>query len=277
MDNEPLRAFIERHPRLFVLTGAGCSTDSGIPDYRDAEGRWKRSAQPMTLQAFVGDAAARRRYWARSMIGWRRIRAARPNDAHRALARLQQEGQVERLVTQNVDRLHQAAGSPAVIDLHGRLDQVRCLGCEHRRAREELQQELRHRNPHWEALEATYAPDGDADLGGRTDLAEFVVPACAHCGGVLKPDVVFFGESVPPARVETAMRDLQRSDAMLVIGSSLMLYSGYRFAQRAAQLGKPIAAVNLGRTRADELLSLKVTQRCAAALTFLLTPQPRVA
>lgn len=276
MESEPLRDFIARHPRLFVLTGAGCSTDSGIPDYRDAEGRWKRSAQPMTLQAFMGDAAARRRYWARSLIGWRQLRAARPNDAHRALARLQQEGRIERLVTQNVDRLHQAAGSPAVIDLHGRLDRVRCMGCERRSPREELQQQLLRCNPRWAALEAPHAPDGDADLD-RTDLEDFIVPACPQCGGVLKPDVVFFGESVPPARVETAMRDLQRSDAMLVIGSSLMLYSGYRFAQRAVQLSKPIAAVNLGRTRADELLALKITQRCAQALTFLLTPQPRVA
>lgn len=276
MDSEPLRHFIEKHPRLFVLTGAGCSTDSGIPDYRDAEGRWKRSAQPVTLQAFMGDAAARRRYWSRSLIGWRQVRAARPNDAHRALARLQQEGRVERLVTQNVDRLHQAAGSPAVIDLHGRLDQVRCMDCGYRSSRDELQNALLRLNPDWDALEAPRAPDGDAELG-NSDLDGFAVPGCAHCGGVLKPDVVLFGESVPPARVETAMRDLQRADAMLVIGSSLMLYSGYRFAQRAAQLGKPIAAVNLGRTRADELLALKITQRCARALTFLLTPQPRVA
>jgi NAD-dependent SIR2 family protein deacetylase len=276
MDNEPLRRFIERHPRLFVLTGAGCSTDSGIPDYRDAEGRWKRSTQPMTLQAFMGDAAARRRYWARSLIGWRHFRAARPNDAHRALARLQQEGRVERLVTQNVDRLHEAAGSPAVIDLHGRLDLVRCMGCERRSSRDELQQELLCRNPRWDQLEALQAPDGDAELGAA-DLDDFDVPACAHCAGVLKPDVVFFGESVPPARVETAMRDLQRSDAMLVVGSSLMLYSGYRFAQRAAELGKPIAAVNLGHTRADALLTLKITRRCAPTLASLLTPQSRVA
>lgn len=273
---EPLRRFIEQHPRLFVLTGAGCSTDSGIPDYRDTEGRWKRSAQPMTLQAFMGDAASRRRYWARSLIGWRQLRAARPNDAHRALARLQQEGRVERLVTQNVDRLHQAAGSPAVIDLHGRLDLVRCMGCERRSLRDDLQRELLRRNPRCGALGALQAPDGDAELGG-TDLEGFEVPACAHCGGVLKPDVVFFGESVPPARVAAAMLDLQRSDAILVVGSSLMLYSGYRFAQRAAELGKPIAAVNLGRTRADALLALKITQRCALALSFLLTPQSRVA
>lgn len=281
MESDALQRFIERHPRLFVLTGAGCSTDSGIPDYRDAEGNWKRSALPVTLQAFLGDIATRRRYWARSLVGWRHFGAAQPNDAHRALARLQQEGRVERLVTQNVDRLHQAAGSPAVIDLHGRLDQVRCMGCEQRSARADLQRELLRVNPRWVALEARRAPDGDADLPAdaaqAAEAGGFEVPDCDHCGGVLKPDVVFFGESVPPARVETALRDLQRADAMLVVGSSLMLYSGYRFAQRAAQLGKPIAAVNLGHTRADALLSLKLSQRCAAALAFLLEPQPRVA
>ncbi len=287
MQSDGLQRFIERHPRLFVLTGAGCSTDSGIPDYRDAEGNWKRSTRPVTLQAFLADAATRRRYWARSFIGWRHFGAARPNDAHRALARLQQEGHVERLVTQNVDRLHQAAGSAAVIDLHGRLDQVRCMGCARRSAREDLQRELLRCNPHWAALEADRAPDGDADVRAAqateaqvteaTDGGTFEVPGCSHCGGVLKPDVVLFGESVPPARVESALQDLQRADGMLIVGSSLTLYSGYRFAQRAAQLGKPIAAVNLGRTRADALLSLKLSQRCAAALAFLLEVQPRVA
>jgi len=282
MQSDSLQRFIERHARLFVLTGAGCSTDSGIPDYRDAEGNWKRTARPVTLQAFLADPTTRRGYWARSFLGWRYFGAARPNDAHRALARLQQAGRVERLVTQNVDRLHQAAGSPAVIDLHGRLDQVCCIGCGRRSAREDLQRELLARNPRWAALAADRAPDGDAAprAGSAAELADasgFEIPDCSHCGGVLKPDVVFFGESVPPARVETARRDLQRADAMLVVGSSLMLYSGYRFAQHAAQLRKPIAAVNLGRTRADALLSLKLSQRCAAALAFLLEPQPRVA
>jgi NAD-dependent SIR2 family protein deacetylase len=276
MDRDLLRCFIERHPRLFVLTGAGCSTDSGIPDYRDAEGNWKRATRPVTLQAFLTDAAVRRRYWARSLVGWRHLGATRPNDAHRALARLQQEGRVERLVTQNVDRLHQAAGSPAVIDLHGRLDRVRCLGCERRSPRADLQEELLRRNPDWAVLEAGRAPDGDAELAAA-DLSGFEVPDCPACGGLVKPDVVFFGESVPPARVQMALQDLERADAMLVVGSSLMLYSGYRFAQRAAQLGRPIAAVNLGRTRADGLLSLKLAQPCAQALAFLLPSQPRAA
>jgi NAD-dependent SIR2 family protein deacetylase len=268
MENSTLSPFIERYSRLFVLTGAGCSTDSGIPDYRDADGDWKR-VQPVTFQAFMGDPQTRRRYWARSLVGWRHFRRASPNDAHRALARLEQRGRVEVLVTQNVDRLHQAAGSTGVIDLHGRLDLVRCMACEQRVSREDLQDELLLRNPDWAELDAREAPDGDADIEAR-DFSGFDVPPCAQCGGLLKPAVVFFGESVPRERVETAMMRLEQSDAVLVVGSSLMVYSGYRFAQAAALAGKPIAAVNLGRTRADELLTLKVVRPCAAALAFLL-------
>jgi NAD-dependent SIR2 family protein deacetylase len=264
----PLHEFIERHPKLFVLTGAGCSTDSGIPDYRDENGDWKR-ARPVMYQAFVSDLSTRRRYWARSLIGWRRFGRARPNDAHRALARLEERGRLQVLVTQNVDGLHQSAGSSEVIDLHGRMDRVRCLGCENRSDREELQQRLLQLNPAWDQLDAHNAPDGDADLEGL-DFSRFQIPACEHCGGILKPDVVFYGESVPPARVTSAMEAVERADAMLIIGSSLMVYSGYRFAQAAHKAGKPIAAINLGRTRADELLSLKVKQPCVAALAFLL-------
>ncbi len=268
MDSGALLDFIERYPRLFVLTGAGCSTDSGIPDYRDAEGGWKR-AQPVTLQAFMRDPLTRRRYWARSLVGWQRFGHAQPNAAHRALARLEQRGNVERLVTQNVDRLHQAAGSTEVIDLHGRMDLVRCMDCWRLQPRSELQDELLSLNPAWAQLDARTAPDGDADLDGL-DFSTFEIPPCAYCAGVLKPDVVFFGESVPKERVETAMHHLQQADAMLVVGSSLMVYSGYRFAQAAAAAGKPVAAVNLGRTRADELLTLKIGMPCAQALAFLL-------
>jgi NAD-dependent SIR2 family protein deacetylase len=267
-DHNPLAEFIERHPRLFVLTGAGCSTESGIPDYRDENGDWKRT-RPVMFQAFVGDLATRRRYWARSLVGWQRFGHARPNDAHRALARLEQRGRAEVLVTQNVDGLHQSAGSTGVIDLHGRLDQVCCLGCERRTDREQLQRRLVQLNPAWARLDARDAPDGDADLEGL-DFSGFEVPACEECGGLLKPDVVFFGESVPRQRVAAALQAVQGADAMLVIGSSLMVYSGYRFAQAASQAGKPIAAVNLGRTRADALLALKVNQPCVAALAFLL-------
>ena len=263
-----LEDFVERHRSLFILTGAGCSTSSGIPDFRDAGGRWKRRP-PVTHDAFMRDEATRRRYWARSLVGWRRIRHARPNPAHRALARLEAMGRSEILLTQNVDRLHQAAGSARVIDLHGRLDLVRCMGCERRMSREELQDELSRLNPGWLGLEATDAPDGDADLESA-DFSSFAVPSCRVCGGVLKPDVVFFGENVPRDRLDAAQRHLMRADAMLIVGSSLMVYSGFRFVERAVRAGKPVAAVNLGRTRADELLTLKREQGCEAALSFLL-------
>jgi NAD-dependent SIR2 family protein deacetylase len=268
---DPLRTFLDRHRRLFVLTGAGCSTASGIPDYRDTNGDWKR-AQPVMLQRFMADESARKRYWARSLVGWRRMHAARPNDAHRALAVLEQAGGIECLVTQNVDGLHQAAGSRAVIDLHGRIDVVRCLTCGDRLPRETVQHELLRRNPAFARLDALAAPDGDADLDALS-FDSFDVPACGSCGGMLKPDVVFFGEGVPKPRVDAAMSALHQSDAMLVVGSSLMVYSGYRFAQAMAARGKPIAAVNIGRTRADDLLALKITERCGDALQFLLSRQ----
>jgi len=263
-----LQNFVDGHRRLFVLTGAGCSTGSGIPDYRDADGEWKRQP-PVTYQAFMGEEATRQRYWARSLVGWRRMREARPNGAHRALVRLEAMGKSDLLLTQNVDRLHQAAGHAHVIDLHGRIDLVRCMSCERRTPREAFQAALAHANPDWLSLEALAAPDGDADLESA-DFSSFIVPACPHCGGVQKPDVVFFGENVPRERVETAARHLEEADAMLIVGSSLMVYSGLRFVQWAANAGKPIAAVNLGRTRADELLTLKVEQPCEDALAFLL-------
>ena len=263
-----LQDFLGRHERLFILTGAGCSTRSGIPDYRDAEGQWKR-AHPVTYQAFMGDEKTRRRYWARSLIGWRLVRQAEPNDAHRALAGLEANRQCEILLTQNVDRLHQAAGSERVIDLHGRIDLVRCMDCEQRSPRVELQDELGRLNPDWLDLDATEAPDGDADLE-RADFSSFVIPPCPRCGGVLKPDVVFFGENVPRDRVDAAFGHLDNADAMLIVGSSLMVYSGFRFVERAASLGKPLAAVNLGRTRADALLTLKTEEPCESALSFLL-------
>ncbi|KGI78329.1 NAD-dependent protein deacetylase [Oleiagrimonas soli] len=262
-----LRSFVERHRRLFVLTGAGCSTDSGIPDYRDLEGGWKRPP-PMTYQVFTGDPLGRARYWARSMIGWRHFSAARANATHSALASLERGGNVEVLVTQNVDGLHQAAGSRAVIDLHGRLDRVRCLQCDAVLSRAVFQQQLDDANPHWSNLRAAQAPDGDADLE-EADFAAFAVPACAQCGGMMKPDVVFFGENVPRERLQRAMDHFDRADALLVIGSSLMVYSGYRFAAAAARRGMPIAAVNLGRNRADPLLELKLDCRCDEALAFL--------
>jgi len=264
---DALADFVLRHPRLVVITGAGVSTESGIPDYRDANGDWKRSP-PVTFQAFMGGEATRRRYWARSMVGWRVMGRAHPGAAHRALARLEQAGRAALVLTQNVDGLHHAAGSRRVLDLHGRIDTVRCMACEARLPRAVLQDELLALNPDWAALEAGAAPDGDADLEAR-DFSAFRVPACAACGGVLKPDVVFFGESVPRERVADGLAAVQGSDAVLVAGSSLMVYSGFRFVQAAAAAGRPVAAVNLGRTRADDLLALKVQAPCGEALAAL--------
>ena len=270
-----LREFIERHSRLFVLTGAGCSTASGIPDYRDADGEWKRGS-PIMLQDFLAHEDWRKRYWARSLVGWQRMHAAQPNAAHRGLMALEERGRVAELVTQNVDGLHQAAGSRSVIDLHGRVDVVRCMRCERRVPRAVVQEQLARHNPGFAELVARPAPDGDSELDA-TDVTSFAVPGCEACGGVLKPDVVFFGERVPPDRVRRAFAALAKADAMLVVGSSLMVYSGYRFVKAMADSGKPIAAVNLGRTRADNLVTLKVSARCADALAFLLPdrqPEP---
>jgi len=251
-----LRDWMDRHPRLFVLTGAGCSTASGIPDYRDGNGDWKRSP-PVSYQAFVASEAAYRRYWARSSIGWPRFLAARPNTAHLALAALERGGRVALLVTQNVDGLHQRAGSRAVLDLHGRLDAVVCLGCGGRRPRGAVQEAILLANPGWHAPSGTIAPDGDADIDDAA-VADFVAPTCPDCGGMLKPDVVFFGENVPRERGLQAREALAAADGMLVAGSSLMVMSGFRFARLAREAGTALAILNRGRTRADELADLRV-------------------
>lgn len=264
---DALREFALRHPRLFVLTGAGVSTGSGIPGYRDANGDWMR-AQPIQLQAFLGSEHARRRYWARSMVGWPILAQALPNAAHRALAQLGQAGRVTRLVTQNVDGLHQRAGSADVIELHGSIGGVTCLACGVQHPRAAIQETLAHENPALADAVAAPSADGDAHLEWDA-LDAFRVPACPHCGGMLKPSVVFFGEGVPRERVDAAAQALESADAMLVVGSSLMVYSGYRFCMWAARAGMPIAAVNIGRTRADALLALKVEAPCGDALTAL--------
>lgn len=262
-----LAAFVDRCCRLFVLTGAGCSTESGIPDYRDAHGEWKRK-QPIRWRDFATSAAVRRRYWARGMVGWRGFAAAEPNPAHRALAHLEEAGFVHHLVTQNVDGLHQRAGSRRVIDLHGRLDRVQCLGCGWTAPRGLYQQRLEDLNPGWAAADARLAPDGDADVE-REDFADFRIPDCPRCGGTIRPSFVFFGENVPAARVERAFAALGRADGLLVVGSSLMVWSGYRFARAAAQRGMPVAIVNLGRTRADGLAALKIEHPCGEILPRL--------
>ncbi|RYZ10263.1 MAG: NAD-dependent protein deacetylase [Myxococcales bacterium] len=240
---------------VVVLTGAGVSTDSGIPAYRDEEGRWKQSA-PMQFREFTGTPLARQRYWARSMVGWARMAKARPNAAHTALAELEHQGRLRLLITQNVDGLHSAAGSREVIDLHGRLDRVICLECKELSAREALQARLVNDNPSFVGQDFVVRADGDVELD--VDYARFRVAPCEACGGVLKPDVVFFGENVPASRVQTSMSALESAKALVIVGSSLMVFSGFRFARAAARLGIPIAVVNRGKTRADELSALRV-------------------
>ncbi|WP_208324693.1 NAD-dependent protein deacetylase [Modicisalibacter xianhensis] len=267
--SQALHDFLQQYPRLMVLTGAGVSTECGIPDYRDTRGEWKRKP-PVQHQAFMGSLATRQRYWARSLVGFRAIEEARPGPAHHALARLEALGHVTALVTQNVDGLHQRAGSRRVIDLHGRAEMVRCMGCGSQRMRYHVHAELAASNPTWLGLDAAVGPDGDADLDGL-DFSTFRVLDCTRCGnGVLKPDVVFFGDSVPRNRVEAAFSALDAADALLVVGSSLMVYSGYRFARQAARNGKPIACLNLGRTRADDLYDLKIEASVGETLEQLI-------
>jgi NAD-dependent SIR2 family protein deacetylase len=251
-----LQQWLARHRRVFALTGAGCSTASGIPDYRDDQGEWKRRP-PVMIQAFRSNDAVYRRYWARAYAGWTRFTAAAPGTAHKAFAAWEAAGTLRHLVTQNVDGLHQRAGSRHVIDLHGRLDEVVCLGCGARAARAALQVSMAAENPRWSA-ETVSAPDGDADIADRL-IESFAAPRCERCGGLLKPDVVFFGENVPGERYAAAREALAGADALLVAGSSLMVYSGFRFVRLAHESGIPIAIVNRGRTRGDDLAELKIS------------------
>ncbi|WP_199565172.1 NAD-dependent protein deacetylase [Spongiactinospora rosea] len=234
---------------VVVLSGAGLSTESGIPDYRGESGR-KRPASPMTYQTFIGSAAARRRYWARSHLGWRHITGALPNTGHRAVAELQRHGLVAGIITQNVDGLHQAGGASGVVELHGGLDRVRCLSCGERSPRHALHLRLAAANPGWESATAEINPDGDAVLDDDL-VGTFTIVDCGGCGGVLKPDVIFFGENVPRVRVQECYTMTERAALLLVLGSSLTVMSGYRFVRRATELAIPIAIVNQGATRGD--------------------------
>jgi NAD-dependent SIR2 family protein deacetylase len=234
---------------VVVLSGAGLSTESGIPDYRGPSGLARR-AEPMTYQTFVRGAAARQRYWARSHLGWRFVGRAEPNAGHRAVAELERRGLVSGIITQNVDGLHQAGGARGVIDLHGRLDRVVCLACGQLTGRGELDGRLRAANPGWAAEVTAINPDGDAVLGD-TAAEGFRVVDCRACGGLLKPDVVFFGENVPRARVDDCFALVEPAGALLVLGSSLTVMSGYRFVRHAARLGIPVVIVNQGATRGD--------------------------
>lgn len=262
---EQLASFLARSRRLLVITGAGCSTASGIGDYRDETGNWKRAA-PVQHQDFLASRAWRARYWARSQVGYPEFLRARPNPAHRALAALEARGDLVGLITQNVDGLHQRAGHENVIDLHGQLDRVVCVDCGAVVERAALQDRLEQLNPQVQDLDFTTAPDGDADLSSF-DYAGVTVPECDACGrGILKPDVVFYGDSVAKDVVQRAYGWVDAADALLVVGSSLMVYSSFRFVRRAHERSVPICAVNRGHTRADEWLAFKVEGDCGDIL-----------
>lgn len=251
--------------RVFVLTGAGLSTDSGIPDYR---GQGRVAKHPMTFDTFMGTELAQKRYWARSYVGWSRISSAIPNAGHVALAKAEEQGRIRALVTQNVDGLHQEAGSRSVIDLHGRLDRVVCMSCKDSISRMQMDIFLKELNPNITKNESVeFTPDGDAEVEGTEN---FIVPSCPRCNGVYKPDVVFFGESVPSERVELALSLLEDSDVLLVAGTSMTVNSGYRFAKQASKTQKPIVVVNLGPTRADHLANAKIEANTSLALERLL-------
>jgi len=267
---ETIARFVDRAARLVVLGGAGCSTESGIPDYRSPDGAYKKR-KPMMYQVFVKSAAARRRYWSRSMVGWPRFCLAAPNGTHTSLARLEAAGRINCLITQNVDRLHQAAGSVNVVELHGTNHQVVCIDCGVGDTRTNYQRRLEGLNPLWSPdVGVALAPDGDAELEGK-GLEDFNVPPCEVCGGRVKPDVVFFGESVPKDRVEVCFDAVAKADALLVVGSSLTVWSGYRFVRAAARQKTPIAAVTIGPTRGDAEIALKVERRLGEVLPKVLT------
>ena len=260
------RTMAER--RFLVLTGAGISTSSGIPDYRDSEGI-RRGKAPMMYQEFLATPQARRRYWARAMLGWPRVRIAQPNQAHLALATLQHRQRISGLITQNVDTLHDQAGSQDVIELHGSLHRVLCLDCQRPSARDVIQRLMETENPYLAGVDAVQAPDGDTLLDPAFEQ-RFRVPRCPHCNGErLKPDVVFFGENVAQATAARAMAAVEQAEGLLVVGSSLMAYSAFRLCKAMVEQDKPVIAINLGKTRGDELLQMKIAASCERLLPLL--------
>ena len=257
-----------RTRRTVVLSGAGISTASGIPDYRGPTSS-RRPRRPIQYREFRDQVEARARYWARSAVGWPWIDAREPNVSHEVIARLESHGYITGTITQNVDGLHQRAGSIRVLELHGTLSEVLCLQCGSADSRRDFQDRILELNPRWHEFSAEIAPDGDAELP-REITESFVVPTCKVCGGVLKPNVVFFGESVPKARVATAWDMLDEAEALLVVGSSLTVYSGFRFVDRAGKDGKPVAIVNQGPTRGDAVADLRIDGRLEEVLPALL-------
>ena len=254
--SEHLSEYFQRYTQWVVLTGAGVSVASGIPTYRDVNGSWLRN-RPIQHQEFVRHFSSRQRYWGRSMIGWPGVRDAQPNAMHLALTRFEAAGYADLLITQNVDRLHQRAGYRRAVDLHGRLDRVKCLDCGAGYEREYVQGHLIRLNPQHHQFAAAARPDGDADLADE-DVANIRVFDCEACGGTLMPDVVFFGGTIPRERVQHCETAVASAQGLLVVGSSLQVYSGYRFCKQAIALGKQLIIINEGKTRADDLATLKI-------------------
>jgi NAD-dependent SIR2 family protein deacetylase len=269
---EELQAFVEEHPHLLALSGAGISQHSGIPTYRDAVGVWK-SNKPIQHGEFIRHHATRQRYWARSYKGWPNVANAKPNAAHIALSQLEDLGYVQTLVTQNIDRLHQKAGHRKVIDLHGRLDQVICMDCGETVTRADVQDWLAQNNAHLDEIKVTAAPDGDAQIEGEV-LNDMQVPSCFRCSGLLKPNVVFYGSSVNKEIVNAIYDQLSQADALLVVGTSLMVFSSFRFCKFARENDIPILCINEGLTRADDMLRLKVMADCGNTLQHLAQELP---
>ncbi|MEU9031316.1 NAD-dependent protein deacetylase [Streptomyces sp. NPDC048383] len=265
-DLEPVSDLL-RAGGVLVLTGAGISTESGIPDYRGEGGSLRRHT-PMTYQEFTASARARRRYWARGHLGWRTFGRARPNAGHRGVAAFGRHGLLSGVITQNVDGLHQAGGSRDVVELHGSLGRVICLSCGELSSRGDLARRLEEVNAGYEPVAAAMNPDGDADLT-EEQVGDFRVVPCARCGGVLKPDVVFFGEAVPPERVERCRALVDGASSLVVLGSSLTVMSGLRFVRQAAGAGKPVVIVNRDPTRGDRYAAARVELPLGAALTTL--------
>ena len=269
-DLQKLKQFLSNSRRLFVLTGAGVSTESGIKDYRsEGVGHYATSShRPTNYTYFLKGAQVRRRYWARNTAGWSIFSSFRPNVTHRFLATLEHQGRLHWLVTQNVDNLHHKAGSRRVTELHGTAFSVVCLSCRQMVSRAELQERILAENPGWAATVEGFAPDADAFVAEKA-VQKFKTPTCQDCGGIMKPDVVFFGDSVPKRRVEEVNQRLKESDACMVVGSSLETYSSYRHVLQCKELGMPLLIMNIGTTRADKLADIKIVGRSGEAFAWL--------
>nr|CAB3266081.1 Sir2-b [Phallusia mammillata] len=270
-DISTIKTFVAHCKNMMVLSGAGLSTESGVPDYRSkGVGLYDRmNHKPMEHHEFVRSSASRKKYWARNYIGWKRLSSLKPNIAHTKLSQLEKDGKISWHVTQNVDSLCSKAGSKKLTELHGCVERVTCLSCRNISTRKELQKRFQENNSTWSANVLGFGPDADVFIKDE-DVTNFHVPACLKCGGVLKPDVTFFGDNVPGHIVEFVYDKLQKSDGLLVVGSSLQVWSGYRFVSRASHCGIPIAIINIGATRADDITSVKVNALCTQVLKHIL-------